>query len=104
MAKQLEDKDVLLASASEESTRLQAAIQEGRTYVSNLDGQLQSEKSKTAHLESAVQSMRTELQAFKSQLDLLNQKAEAELPERVSALLSINDRKCRGKVLGAATS
>ena len=82
MAKRIEDKDLLLATASEEQNRLQAIIQEGKAYVSNLDGQLQSEKAKTASLEGTVASMKTEMQAFKEQLEFLNGKAEAELPEK----------------------
>ena len=81
MAKRLEDKDLLLATASEERDRLQAMVQEGKAYVSNLDGQLQNEKAKTALLEGTVASMKTEMQAFKEQLEVLNGKAEAELPK-----------------------
>merc|ERR1711986_9859 len=55
MAKRLEDKDLLLATASEERDRLQAMVQEGRAYASNLDGQLQEEKAKTALLERTVE-------------------------------------------------
>ena len=47
-------------------------------------------KAKTALLEHTVVSMQTEMNAFKNQLDILNKKAESELPERVGSLLHIN--------------
>ena len=81
MAKRLEDKDLLLATASEEQNRLQAIIQEGKAYVSNLDGQLQNEKAKTALLESTVESMKTEMQAFKEQLDVLMGRQKRSSPK-----------------------
>merc|ERR1712079_672452 len=99
MAKRLEDKDLLLATASEERDRLQAMVQEGRAYASNLDGQLQDEKAKTALLERTVeqnsaemQKMKTEIQTFRDQLNALKAKSEAELPERVEALLRLKDQ------------
>ena len=100
MAKRLEDKDLLLATASEERDRLQAMVQEGKAYVSNLDGQLQDEKAKTALLENTVEQMKTEMHSFKDQLDALKAKAEAELPERVEALLRLKDND----ILEAKTS
>ena len=80
MAKSLEDKHVPLASASEESTRLQAVRQEGRAYASNLVGQ------RGEH--SGVHASRKGVHP---------QNVTPNLPGRVGTLVSIKDKgNCRG--------
>ena len=100
MAKQLEDKNLMLQASHEQhqlltqqNSQLQASLQDHQSRVAVLEGNLQREQQKTSELTMEVQTLSGTIREMKNQLDTLTTKNKVALPEKAGEALQTKERE-----------
>ena len=103
MAKQLEDKDLMLQASHEQhqlltqqNSQLQASLQDHQSRVAVLGGSLQREQVKTSELSTEVQTLSGTIREIKNQLETLATKNAVALPEKTGEVLQTKGRELQG--------
>ena len=100
MAKQLEDKNLMLQASHEQhqlltqqNSQLQASLQDHQSRVAVLEGSLQREQTKTSELSIEVQTLSGTIREMKNQLETLTTKNTVALPEKAGEALQTKERE-----------
>ena len=94
MAKQLEDKNLMLQASHEQhllltqqNSQLQASLQDHQSRVAVLEGSLQREQTKTSELSTEVHTLSGTIREMNNQLAILTTKNTVALPEEAGDAL-----------------